>query len=271
MRKMIWKLFLLAGLLASMNMTAYAETSHGNSEWSVVFTEDKKMEANFKTADLDEVIYGLQPGDNVIITLKLQNKNKSATDWYMTNKVLYSLEDRSNNSATSGGAYTYKLTYRDPDGKTDTLFDSDTVGGEGGSAAGEGLRQATNGLEDYFYLDTLKNGESGAVTLEVALDGDTQGNDYQDTLADLQMNFAVELADDGDGGSTPGDSSTPGGGNGRRTTAVRTGDDLSLTPFIITAFVTGILLLIFAAYSQNQREKEKRMRNQRRVKQHEDI
>lgn len=263
MRKMMWKLFLLVGLLASINMTAYAETSHGNSNWSVVFTKDKKMETNFKTADLDEVIYGLQPGDNVIITLKLKNENKSATDWYMTNKVLYSLEDRSKNSATSGGAYTYKLTYKGPDGKTNTLFDSDTVGGEGASKAGEGLKQATNGLSDYFYLDTLKSGKSGEVTLEVALDGDTQGNDYQDTLADLQMNFAVEINDAGTG--------NPPDGNGRRTRAVQTGDDLTLTPFIITACVTGILLLIFAVYSQNQREKERRMRVRRRAAQHEDI
>ena len=36
----------------------------------------------------------------------------------------------------------------------------------------------------------------GIITLEVALDGETQGNSYQDTLADLQMNFAVELRDD---------------------------------------------------------------------------
>lgn len=263
MRKMIWKLFLLVGLLASVNITAYAETSHGNSNWSVTFTKDKKMEANFKTSDLDEVIYGLQPGDNVIITLKLKNENKSATDWYMTNKVLYSLEDRSNNSATSGGAYTYKLTYKGPDGQTDTLFDSDTVGGEGDSKAGEGLKQATNGLSDYFYLDTLKSSESGEVTLEVALDGDTQGNDYQDTLADLQMNFAVELNNTG--------TDNPPDNSGRRTRAVQTGDDLSLTPFIVTACVTGILLLIFAFYSQNQREKEKQMRVRRRVGQHEDI
>lgn len=263
MRKMMWKLFLLVGLLASMNITAYAETSHGNSNWSVVFTKDKKMETNFKTADLDEVIYGLQPGDNVIITLKLKNENKSATDWYMTNKVLYSLEDRSKNSATSGGAYTYKLTYKGPDGKTNTLFDSDTVGGEGASKAGEGLKQATNGLSDYFYLDTLKSGKSGEVTLEVALDGDTQGNDYQDTLADLQMNFAVELNNTG--------TNQPSNSGGRRTDVVRTGDEMTLTPFIIVACVTGILLLIFAAYSQNQREKEKQMRMRRRAKQHEDI
>lgn len=263
MRKKIGRLMLLAWLLASLNMTAYAETSHGNPDWSVVFTKDKKMETNFKTSDIDDAIYGLQPGDNVIISLKLKNENKSATDWYMTNKVLYSLEDRSKNSATSGGAYTYKLTYKGPDGKTDILFDSESVGGEGESKVGEGLKQATNGLEDYFYLDTLKSGNSGEITLEVALEGDTQGNDYQDTLADLQMNFAVELNESG--------TDTPTPGTGRRTRAVQTGDDLSLTPFIITASVTGTLLMIFAVYSQRQREKEKKQRARRRARRHEDI
>ena len=63
MRKKIGRLFLLIGLLVSLNMTAYAETSYGNSDWSVVFTKDKKMETNFKTSDIDDVIYGLQPGD----------------------------------------------------------------------------------------------------------------------------------------------------------------------------------------------------------------
>ena len=149
MRRKIWKLLLAVSLLASMAMTAYAETSHGNPDWAVTFTSEKKMVSNFKTADLNDVILGIQPGDNVIITLALKNENNTATDWYMTNEVLYSLEDRSANAGTSGGAYTYKLAYTGPDGEEDILFDSDTVGGEGASGAGEGLRQATDALSDY--------------------------------------------------------------------------------------------------------------------------
>lgn len=144
MRKKIWKLLLAVSLLASMTMTAYAETSYGKSDWSVRFTNDKKMVSTFKTSDLNDAIYGIQPGDNVIITLELKNENNTATDWYMTNEVLYSLEDRSANSATGGGAYTYKLAYTAPDGTVTSLFDSDTVGGEGASGAGEGLHQATD-------------------------------------------------------------------------------------------------------------------------------
>lgn len=47
-------------------------------------------------------------------------------------------------------------------------------------------------LEEHFYLDRLNNGETGFVNLTVKLDGETQGNDYQQTLAQLQMDFAVE-------------------------------------------------------------------------------
>ncbi len=250
MREKIWKLLLAVSLLASMTMTAYAETSYGKSDWSVRFTNDKKMVSTFKTSDLNDAIYGIQPGDNVIITLELKNENNTATDWYMTNEVLYSLEDRSANSATGGGAYTYKLAYTAPDGTVTSLFDSDTVGGEGASGAGEGLHQATDALSDYFFLDTLKKGQSGKITLEVALDGDTQGNDYQNTLADLQMNFAVEL-------NTAG-TDTPNTNPGTRGNIVRTGDEMTLTPFIIVACVTGTLLLLFAFYAQREREKERR-------------
>lgn len=248
MRRKIWKLLLAVSLLASMAMTAYAETSHGNPDWAVTFTSEKKMVSNFKTADLNDVILGIQPGDNVIITLALKNENNTATDWYMTNEVLYSLEDRSANAGTSGGAYTYKLAYTGPDGEEDILFDSDTVGGEGASGAGEGLRQATDALSDYFFLDTIKKGQSGKIVLEIALDGDTQGNDYQNTLADLQMNFAVEL--------NAGGTDTPN--PGRRGDIVKTGDEMTLTPFIIVACVTGTLLLLFVFYAQREREKERK-------------
>lgn len=201
MKKMGSILWVLC-LFLTLQMPVQAETFYGDSGWHVVFTDQKEMESTFKTSDLDDVIAGMQPGDRVIFSLDLKNQNKHTTDWYMTNKVLYSLEDRSTNSATSGGGYTYRLVYQDQKGTETILFDNDTIGGEIVSAAGDGLHEATNALQDYFYLDTLEKGQKGAISLEVALDGVTQNNDYQDTLADLQMNFAVELRETS-GGGTP--------------------------------------------------------------------
>ncbi len=205
------------------------------------------MESNFRTADMDDAVSGLQPGDTITFELDLKNENSTATDWYMTNKVLYSLEDRSANRGTAGGAYTYVLSYKDHNGEETLLFSSDTVGGENISAGGEGLHEATGALEDYFYLDTLTTGQVGSISLVVSLDGETQGNDYQDTLADLQMNFAVEL------NVTPTEEE-----QSRRTNIVKTSDESDLGGLFAAMTVSGVLLLGMAVYSLRQGRKEKR-------------
>lgn len=267
MKKKFGSLLLMLCLVCTVALEVHAETFYGDSGWQVTFTADSKMESNFKNKDLTEAIMGLQPGDNIIFTVNLKNSNKSATDWYMTNEVLYSLEDRSANSATNGGAYTYILTYTGKDGTARTLFSSDTVGGDTASGAEEGLHGATDGLEDYFYLDTLASGKSGKITLEIALDGETQGNDYQDTLADLQMNFAVETNTNTNttGSNTPGNNtSTSNRSNrsastaGTRTGVVKTGDETNLVPLYIVMGITGALFLILAIYSMKRGKKEKK-------------
>ena len=272
MRKQRALPYLLSSLVAfSFAIPAQAETYYGDENWKVAFTSEDKMESSFNTADINDVIGGMQPGDNVIITLNLKNENRTTTDWYMRNEVLYSLEDRSTNKETSGGAYTYRLVYTDKDGEVNTLFDSDTVGGESAddtiSRMGEGLKSATNALKDYFYLDTLAKGAGGVVTLEVALDGETQGNHYQDTLADLQMDFAVELRDTprgggGGGGGTPDTPGTPNtpdtpGSTTSRTGVVRTGDDNQIVLFSVISGVTGLLLLLYCIYNMRAYRKRR--------------
>ena len=265
-------LVLILAALVLPARTAEANTLTGASDWAVSFTQDKEMVSNFKTSDLDDVIYGLQPGDEAVLTLKLTNQNSVTTDWYMTNKVLYSLEDRSKDKATAGGAYTYRLVYTNPDGEERVLYDSDKVGGDDVSPAGEGLKEATDALEDYFYLDTLATGKSGKVDLTVALDGETQGNDYQDTLADLQMNFAVELSNEettttatsttGSSTTTTGASTTTTRSNSttstsRSTTVVRTGDQNDLFPYFLAAGISGAVLMVLACYGVYRRRKDK--------------
>ena len=221
MKKKLLSLLLSASLLTFAALPVQAEIVHGDSSWGVTFTTEAKMESSFKTVDLNDVIHNMQPGDTAV------------------------LEDAA--KAAAGGAYTYILTYKDAKGATKTLFSSDTVGGEN-TIGGGGLNEVNSALKDYFYLDTLSSGQSGSVELTVALDGETQGNDYQNTLADLQVNFAVQL----------NDTATPNQPSKNTSTWVKTGDDTNLVPYFIAAGAGGVLLLGLGAYSISMRKKDKK-------------
>lgn len=262
MKTKIFRSILAVGLACMLSVSAFAEdlTSQVKNNWTVTFTSAAKMESTFKNEEINDSIANMQPGDSVKFRIDLKNDNSAETEWYMKNTILQSLED--SNKAAGGGAYTYILTYTAPDGTSDTLYNSDTVGGE--SKAGEGLHQATNALKDYFKLGNLKNGQTGTVNLEIKLDGETQGNAYQETLAKLQMEFAVELTQNntstsGNNPNTPSNNtpSTPSSSS-RSTNVVHTGDDTNLMPFIIAAGVSGVLFLLLALYGVRERKKEKK-------------
>lgn len=269
MRKKTAGLLLAFCLTGTFAMEAHGEELYGKDDWQVTFTAGNEMVSTFGKGDLDDAVSGMEPGDSIVLTLRLKNENQqAATDWYMTNKVLYSLEDRSANKGTSGGAYTYELIYTDKNGEQNVLFTSDTIGGEYGEESGvnstdvgEGLHAATSSLEDYFYLDTLNPSQGGTITLRIVLDGETQGNDYQDTLADLQMNFAVEVQPgpvtveetpppDNPGSETP----TPP----TSTTVVKTGDETNLSPYFAAMAASGLLFLLLGLYGVRQNRKEKK-------------
>ena len=227
-------------LLLSTPITVNAENFNGGDDWKVVFDSNKNMSSTFKNTDIDDAIYNLEPGDSVDFHLALKNEYSETTDWYMTNAVLESLEDTQ--SVAEGGAYTYILKYIAVDGTETTLYSSDEVGGETVNESGEGLHQATDNLEDYFYLDRLEPNQSGEITLHVELEGETQGNIYQDTLAKLQMNFAVELV------ST---STTT-----KKRTIVDTGDHSKVIMYAVITLVAGLACAALAVYSVKQRKKE---------------
>ncbi len=248
--------WILAGcLLLGAGTDVHAEDYKGRDGWKVEFT-GKRMKSNFTTKYLSDAVYALQPGDSVTLGLTLSNKDGRASDWYMTNEVLSSLED--SQKAADGGAYTYILTYTDSRGRDTVLYSSESVGGEKRTKAGPGLHEATDNLEDYFYLDRLGAGNSGRVKLQVALDGETQGNAYQDTLARLQMNFAVEKLS-GSSSRTPrhgeepeptpsGRIYTPGG--------VQTGDSSGVLLWSASALISGLLLILYAFLAQRGRRRE---------------
>lgn len=253
MRNKVLCVILAALLVLSMAGTAMADHLTGSDIWSVTFTEAEKLESNFSADAYADQVSQLQPGDDITFTVNLDNKNSHTVDWYMSNKVLRSLEDR--DADAEGGGYSYKLVYQGPS-STLTLYDSDTVGGDTGAGALEGMKSATNALDEFLYLDTLAFGDSGKVTLVVGLDGETQGNAYMTTLADLKMNFAVEL----DTSST--NPTTSGGGSNNNSSSprdvVKTGDSNNLLIYFAIMAGSGILFLILAIDSIRRRRKEKK-------------
>ena len=229
-------LLVITVLLAMiMAVPTFANSYSGGTGWNVTFTENEKLVSNFTSEEMADVLMGLQPGDDATFRAQIQNSNSANTRWYMSNQILQSLEDSSQNTATAGGAYTYRLYYFDKNGQRHTLFDSDEVGGDTVSQAGRGLNEATSALKDFFYLDEFSNGQGGTVELFVGLDGETQNNDYQDTLAELQLNFAVELMESSNESETRRNS-------GLRD-VVKTGDTNNPLIYFILIGISGIVLL----------------------------
>ena len=263
MKKILLPVMIAVVLMLAMTVTAMAELVPPLKDYNVKFTSKEEMVSSFKTEDMYNQFAGMQPGDNTDIAISLKNEHEQTTDWYMTNEVLKTLEDTREAAALSGGAYTYKLTYKNSKtGEEKTLFSSETVGGENVSEAGEGLHEATDALDEWFYLDTLKNDEGGILTLHVELDGETQGNDYQDTLAELQMQFAVELREPEIHGDTPPkkpDKPSKPGKPSKTTkrSKVKTGDYTNYVPYLIAAAVSGLALLLLAIYSLRERRRQR--------------
>lgn len=231
MKRRLLTLGLVTLTVLSSSVAVSAEDREGASGWQVAF-DGKKLESNFSTANMDDEIYNMQPGDSVELTISLKNNyDKSEVDWYMKNEVLETLEDAGD---MSGGAYDYLLTYTDKDGKSTTLYSSEKFGGEG-RYNGVGLKGATTTLDDYFYLDRMGDGDTGVVKLKVALDAETLVNDYQNTLARLQMDFATELVDT----AATGRPSNPGSGR----SPVKTGDQTKIMLYIVLTLAAGLVLL----------------------------
>ena len=144
-----------------------------------------KIVSDFDSDHFAATIDHMEPGDTLDYKITYTNKSKKTTYWYFRNKVLQTLED-SKDQAENGG-YTYILKNGD-----ETLFDNSEVGGETVVNKLEGLRQATNATENFFFVQELKPGKSQTTSLHVELDGETGVNDYMDTDGALLLTYAVE-------------------------------------------------------------------------------
>ena len=226
-------MFFACALIMVFTISAAAKTIEGSRDWKVTFTEKSRMEQNFGAKAISETLSGMEPNDTAVLYVNVANENEKNTAWYMTNKVISSLEDT---VKASGGVHSYHLTWQ-KNGSTERkeLYQSDTVGGDI-AQNGQGLHEASGAMEEFIYLDVLKKGEGGLVKLEISLDGETQNNAYQDARADIRFEFAVEPNPDPRTETRTG--STPG-----RTQIVKTGDR-QLAPYYIAGLCAGAVLLL---------------------------
>lgn len=235
MKKNIFAFVLILSLLLVLPLSASAEQFSGGSGWTVEFNTNEKLVSNFSSSSIADAIRGLQPGDEVTFTITLKNTSGKSADWYMLNEILRSLEDTQ--EVAMGGGYSYLLAYTPSAGSPITIYDSNRVGGELQDGEPEGLHGVDSALKNYMALESMATGKSGVVTLKVALDGETQGNSYQNTLADLRLRFAVEV--------------TPTG------KIVKTGDErMNISPFYIGMAVSGLLFMVLAVDGYLQRKKQ---------------
>lgn len=254
MTKKFLCLFAAVLLLFTTEGNVCAEELKSSRSWNVEF-DGSKMNSNFKSSEMTEEIYQILPGDTIRLKIGIKNAGDGDTNWYMTNEVLKTLEDTQ--SVAEGGAYTYILTYVNGAGQETVLYSSEVVGGEGETKAGVGLNQATDALGEWFFLDGLSPGEKGTVYLTVGLDGETQGNAYQDTLARLKMNFAVEehaSISERDRERHMATPASPSGPLGRN--IPKTGDETDLLFWCASALVCGVMFLILGLLLLKQKKED---------------
>lgn len=245
-----FKKLILSSVALLMSITpVFAESYSGDqNNWTVDF-DGSKMSSTFKNSTISDSVSQMQPGDDVTFKVSLTNKYSETTDWYMTNEVLQTLEEAQ--AVAKGGTYSYVLTYIDPNGESTLLYsnDSETLGGWDVENDGkeyvykgdEGLHQATTSLENYFYLDTLAANQTANVTLRIKINGDGEGNSYQDTLAKVKMNFAVELT-----------KST----SKKIHKSVDTSDTSNILMYSVIALVAGLACVGLVIYNVKSRKEE---------------
>lgn len=238
-------LLLAAALIAASALSVCAESS--SIDGSCTF-DGRKISSDISSEAVAKAVSELQPGDEVTFTVEYTNEDSESTDWYMENTVVKTLEETEQARKTvegtgdaADGGYTYELTQIAGSGKKKVLFSNDKVGGESRTGGMQGLEQATNALENWFYIDTLKSGESGTVELHIAFDGETQANDYMDTDGELNLRFAVEKQKEGNPPPPPD--------------RVKTGDESRLIMWTAIALAGGLLLMILAFLSRRSDRK----------------
>lgn len=258
MRKTRSKIVVLALTMVMVLGATLSTSAESYEENGSCYFNGKKIVSTFSSESVNDMIRNLEPGDEATFEVEFENRYKETTHWYMKNEALETLEQ--SYDRTENGGYTYKLTHIGPDGEETVLFDNSKVGGVGEDGhsyaidpkssqashghenTGEGLHQATNATDEWFFIQTLDKGESGRTRLYVKFDGESEVNDYMDTAGELLVAYAVEL-----------DTDKPEKNHKHK--KINTGDETNLLMYIAT-MLAAMLMLIFTIMSYR---KDRRM------------
>lgn len=235
-------LALAASLAAAV--PAFAQTIE--KEWTVEFTGSAMTDQG--SADIVKELRGMQPGDSAKFTVVMYEKYDKAADWYMKNKVLESMEK----SLRSGGSYSYKLTYTNPRGEQKVIITNEVVSGDQGSGSTKGLFDATEATGEYFFLDTLAPQAKAQMTLEVAIDGETHGNTYFDSAAQIQLQFAAEPSNQP---GTEGDATTQRTQQPEKKLS-QTGDAIAMGVIALVAVLAAGVLVVAGVHQRRKKNEE---------------
>ena len=169
----------VAGFTGVKETSKAAESDGLSYSWNVTYN-GTAFESNY---DINAAkIKNAMPGDTITYSVKYINATAESTDFYMNADVVKSLEDT---SGAQGGAYSFKIINNE-----ETLFDSETVGGDADEVVG--LNQVSGHEGAYFSLGSIPAGGSGVVTITITLDGNSQTNAYMATQANLNIKFGAE-------------------------------------------------------------------------------
>ncbi len=181
---LILALTIVAAGMFGTKFDSCAETE--GLKWDVTYT-GKGFDSTYdiKNATIENAL----PGDVVNYKIDYINNSGEEAAFYMNADIVKTLED---GSKASGGAYSYKILNSNSE---KPIIDSETIGGDATTAIG--LDQANGKKGAYFSLGKLADGKSGTVTIEIALDGNTQNNSYMSTLGKINVQFGAEATKTG--------------------------------------------------------------------------
>lgn len=229
-------------LMICMTMSVSAQDY---SETGTCTFNGSSLETSFSDGDLVDAISNLEPGDSLEYLITYKNDSSDTTYWYMLSEVVKTLEE-SQDIAKNGG-YTFVLKNIGPGDEETTYFDNSEVGGDTVVANLEGLKQATNATQDYFFIQRLAPGEKGKTYLKVAFDGETQANAYNDTVGTLKIAYAVETKVEG--------KTEKGKNKVIYENNPRTGDQTDLLKYVL--LMTAALILAILAFILRRRDKRR--------------